>query len=480
MKKAMTLLLVIIVPAIISMPLCRVTSAVAANSVTRTVGTWQVTLTDLGLLPGGSASSGLAINNTGQIAGLATDSSFALQRPIWDANTGIIIGTTDNWDPASTAVPEHRNDNGEMVGTEVIRHGTLFEGVYWNAAGRAFGLPSLPGVDPIFGPVHVAGHGINNQGQMAGGAHDGTPAHAMHAVLWQNKDTPAQDLGFLGQGAQVNYSEAYGINNSTHVVGNSVVGSAIRGFLWRADHMIDLGGLSGQVVSEAYAISNNGVIVGKSNFFPVLWTYDVTNSSSTPAIRQLPIPPGFFSAQPTAVNDSADVVGYAGSPNIDSHAILWHNGQAIDLGVWPGGHYSVATGINGFGQIVGTGTIAGDNLDHALMWTVTPAGGGGGGGGGTTNTTPSATLRATSSTSIRVGGSVSVQAGFTDPDNGPWSYRLDWGDGSATTGGTSTAGAISGISPHVYRSTGSFRPRLSVTDAKGAVGRSSTISVRVR
>src|SRR6185295_4955293 len=267
MKKAMTLLLVIIVPAIISMPLCRVTSAVAANSVTRTVGTWQVTLTDLGLLPGGSASSGLAINNTGQIAGLATDSSFALQRPIWDANTGIIIGTADNWDPASTAVPEHRNDNGEMVGTEVIRHGTLFEGVYWNAAGRAFGLPSLPGVDPIFGPVHVAGHGINDQGQMAGGAHDGTPAHAMHAVLWQNKDTPAQDLGFLGQGAQVNYSEAYGINDSTHVVGNSAVGSAIRGFLWRDGRMIDLGALSGQVVSEADAISNNVVIGGKSNFF---------------------------------------------------------------------------------------------------------------------------------------------------------------------------------------------------------------------
>jgi uncharacterized membrane protein len=44
--------------------------------------------------------------------------------------------------------------------------------------------------------------------------------------------------------------------------------------------------------------------------------------------------------------------------------------MAIDLGVWPGGHYSVANGINNRGQIVGTGTVAGDNLDHALMWTV--------------------------------------------------------------------------------------------------------------
>ena len=70
------------------------------------------------------------------------------------------------------------------------------------------------------------------------------------------------------------------------------------------------------------------------------------------------------------MNDSGDVVGYAGSPSIDAHAFLWRNGQAIDLGVWPGGHYSVANGINNLGQIVGTGTVAGDNLDHALMWTL--------------------------------------------------------------------------------------------------------------
>jgi hypothetical protein len=46
------------------------------------------------------------------------------------------------------------------------------------------------------------------------------------------------------------------------------------------------------------------------------------------------------------------------------------------LGVWPGGHYSVANGINNLGQIVGTGTVAGDGLDHALMWTVDGGGGG--------------------------------------------------------------------------------------------------------
>ena len=38
--------------------------------------------------------------------------------------------------------------------------------------------------------------------------------------------------------------------------------------------MIDLGALSGQVVSQAAAINNSGLIAGKSNFYPVIWRYD--------------------------------------------------------------------------------------------------------------------------------------------------------------------------------------------------------------
>ena len=57
----------------------------------------------------------------------------------------------------------------------------------------------------------------------------------------------------------------------------------------------------------------------KSNIFPVVWEYDIANPGSAPVIQQLPIPSGFFSATTTAVNDAGDVVGYAGSPNIDSH-----------------------------------------------------------------------------------------------------------------------------------------------------------------
>jgi probable HAF family extracellular repeat protein len=347
--------------------------ATSTHAVVAKPNDFQITITDLGLLPGGTFSSGLAINNQPLVIGLANDGNFTFQRPFWDANTGAIVGLAENANPASTAIPEHLNDSREMAGTEVYGD-NVYQGIYWDSTGEAFVLPPLAGVDPFYGSLHTRAHGINNMGQMAGSGKEGEPDFLTHAALWADKDTLAMDLGFLGHGIPVDYSEAYGVNDLSHVVGIGAVGSAIHGFLWRNSQMIDLGSLDGQGASEAKAINNTGLIVGKSNIDPVVWKYDIADENSTPTITPLPMPPRFFTATPTAVNDAGDVAGYAGSPSIDAHAILWRNGVAIDLGVWPGGHYSVANGINNLGQIVGTGTVAGDNLDHALMWTVDDGG----------------------------------------------------------------------------------------------------------
>jgi probable HAF family extracellular repeat protein len=358
--------------AAISLALSVVTNAEEAKSSKyNTPSGSQIIITDLGLIPGGTFSSGLAINNQPVIVGLANDNTFAFKRPFWDANTGVIIGFADNFSPASTAIPEHVNGSREMAGSEVYGD-NVYQGIYWNPTGHAFVLPPLAGFDPDYGAVHTRAHGINNLSQLVGTGKEAEPNFFTHAALWLTKDTEAVDLGFLGQGIPLNYSEAYGINDLTHVVGNSAVGTAIDGFLWRNGQMTDLG------PGQAKAINNTGLIAGLDNLTnkPAIWEYDISNPNSTPRIHQLPIPAGFFSATTTAVNDSGDVVGYAGSPSIDSHAILWRGGMAIDLGVWPGGHYSVAKGINDLGQIVGTGTVAGDNLDHALMWTVSGGSGG--------------------------------------------------------------------------------------------------------
>ena len=104
----------------------------------------QIIITDLGLIPGGTFSSGLAINNQPVIVGLANDSGFDFKRPFWNANTGVIIGFADNFNPASTAIPEHLNGSREMAGSEVYGD-NVYQGIDWNSTGQAFMLLGLAG-----------------------------------------------------------------------------------------------------------------------------------------------------------------------------------------------------------------------------------------------------------------------------------------------------------------------------------------------
>ncbi|MDP1859192.1 MAG: PKD domain-containing protein [Gemmatimonadaceae bacterium] len=95
------------------------------------------------------------------------------------------------------------------------------------------------------------------------------------------------------------------------------------------------------------------------------------------------------------------------------------------------------------------------------------------------NTTPAVTLAATTPKTINVGGSVSFRGSFTDPDagDGPWSYKWAFGNGRVT--GTATApGTISAT--RTYTAAGTFKVVLRVTDARGAIGTSKAVTVRVQ
>jgi PKD domain-containing protein len=63
----------------------------------------------------------------------------------------------------------------------------------------------------------------------------------------------------------------------------------------------------------------------------------------------------------------------------------------------------------------------------------------------------------------------SLSASFSDPDNGPWTYTINWGDGSSSTGNRSTAGSFSAA--HTYLGLLTTRTiRVTVTDSRGASG----------
>ena len=69
---------------------------------------------------------------------------------------------------------------------------------------------------------------------------------------------------------------------------------------------------------------------------------------------------------------------------------------------------------------------------------------------------------------ILVGLLYQLSASFTDQDgDGPWSYSVDWGNGSES-GSTSSQGAIN--ASHTYLLPGSYRIRVTVTDSHGLSG----------
>ena len=69
-----------------------------------------------------------------------------------------------------------------------------------------------------------------------------------------------------------------------------------------------------------------------------------------------------------------------------------------------------------------------------------------------------------------------LSATFSDPDNdGPWSYTITWGDGSRTTGSTSSQGTITAGHTYVVILPRNFTIRVTVTDSHGASGSASKV-----
>jgi PKD repeat protein len=96
---------------------------------------------------------------------------------------------------------------------------------------------------------------------------------------------------------------------------------------------------------------------------------------------------------------------------------------------------------------------------------------------GATNTTSKSvtvnrppTVNAGADQSLRIGLLYNFTWSFTDLDNdGPWSYTIDWGDGTTTTGTRTSGGSIT--SSHSYIAVLTTRTiKVTVTDSHGATG----------
>ncbi|MBL8880973.1 MAG: hypothetical protein JNG88_17805 [Phycisphaerales bacterium] len=163
---------------------------------------------------------------------------------------------------------------------------------------------------------------INDAGDMAG---DANYAADTFPYLWTNGQVIS--LGTLGTGR---VAVAFGINASAQVVGASLLDDSpfpeAHAFLWN-DSLIDLGTFTGGSTEDsvAYDINDDGVIVGSSQ--------------------------------------RANQSGY-------TIAVMWQDGQIVDLGALPGDRWSEAVAINNLGQIVGTSAQTYDaNGKDAVLWS---------------------------------------------------------------------------------------------------------------
>lgn len=127
-----------------------------------------------------------------------------------------------------------------------------------------------------------------------------------------------------------------------------------------AYRVIDLGTLNGSDSSEAFAVNERGHAAGQSDGHATLWRNG--------RVIDLGVLPGGLWSVATDLNDRDEVVGY-GSASGGTHAFLWKDGRMRDLGTLPGGTDSYAEGINNAGDVVGNSTApSGPYTRHAVRW----------------------------------------------------------------------------------------------------------------
>jgi probable HAF family extracellular repeat protein len=291
-------------------------------------------VTDLGVLPGGTFSEANGINSFGQVVGDGNINSENGHAFLWSKGLGLQdLGTL----PGGNSWAEAINDRGHVTG-----------GSWINEVDNAAILWTLEKGMQELVDVHEApgGLAINDFDEVAGSA------TILGGFLW----TKTQGVSYLSTPLT-----STGVNDMGQVVGSYFGENGSEAYLWR-----ESSGLENLGAGGAAAINLLGNVVGMNSAnHAFLW-------SKANGMRDLGTLPGDNSSSAAAINVLGMVVGTSSS-NTGSRAFLWTQRTGMqDLNTlipadlaW---NLISATGINVAGQIVGDGYVNGQY--HGFLLTL--------------------------------------------------------------------------------------------------------------
>jgi probable HAF family extracellular repeat protein len=325
----------------------------------------------LGTLTGGTSSYAAGINDLGAVTGTADGPGTVIssgiplfegeppppnqqcsdltQPFVWTPKNGMQgLGAIEVLQPVDAPfdwceIPFYGsgiNDLGQVVGYTTV-YSTYQYALLWTSAG---GITFLAGDLGAGNWPPTMANGVNNKGQVLGQS-DNSP-YAGHATSWKNG--VATDLATLDGGA----SSANGVNDLGQIVGWStttllsedgcwgfglgdITACPMNAVLWKPNgQIINLGTLPGDAFSSASNISLFGQVIGSSgNTVVFQW------AEGEPGVGEAPIA----------------VIG---------HPFIWTQTSGMNdlnslISAESGWVLNSATGINIWGQIVGSGTLNG-------------------------------------------------------------------------------------------------------------------------
>lgn len=164
---------------------------------------------------------------------------------------------------------------------------------------------------------------------------------------------------------------ALSINNAGDVVGYENGGNNTDAVVWRKGSCNLLPSMREMPSGEAWGVNSHDVVVGRifnSSFKGEWWAQPsraVVWRDGTLSV--LALPKGSLQSRAYAINDNGDVVGWVLTSDNRMEACVWSGRTPNPLGTLAGGKVSKASFINNNGQIVGDSDAA-DGLLHTVMW----------------------------------------------------------------------------------------------------------------